>query len=879
MADDVIITGLSGIEMWATEKSVQSLINEISSFKSQTQAQKDQIIKSIIDGVSSLNSAMNNSGATGGGTSDLVATNLVNAINNLNNSIGNIKNNTYSNVPNIASGYTYQNNMPTQSGIGGAVPGARLINDEYASISAKASAFIYNSSRSFASAIGITLPPLNELRKTLFLLPIAAVAGLTKVLVDQGAMYRDLYKNAILYMNSNDDSASSMGKFVSAALKAQMTMTDLSTIMQKYSRVVNREGLDSFATMVAHFKETGYVFGYTTQESAEYLAEYMDQLRNSGALHLMTQQQIMIGAQKQMQQTNELSRAMGITTKEFEEQRKNIASSEGYQSALLSLPEELRRKAGPAMQSVGAALGELGGPFQTLILKAIQSPTLMMGDELAKAAMAMGDQEFIYGVQRFAENIRNGGEVTQESIMSLMGSIGNMGKNLQGNDVLMAGLQKYGYNVNQYAGGILKASEIHANYNKNASKEQDGYIKAMSALSSSVTFIKNIFNQVIGGLWGNKQFVDQITKMMNNLRDTLTGSVPEMTEGLSNLILKVGHFATELLPKIIDAFSKLADFIGNYLTPMLESEGEKLGNDTRSFGEKLIAYGAATVVGLVGLNVGMSMAANALFNVARTGVSIGPMWASIAGWGGKLAESFKLIFTGTDVMAKSGGILSTIGGILKPFTSFTKFLGPITILFDGFLGLLRGITEFNPDNIGGSIVNIFLRISQGVAEGLMKPIELLVAAIYYAYKKIISFGADDITFSDALKSTSFLSNALAGKFDETSNILTGNKNNTPSAIENQQEIGQIRSETNNTTNNNNQKEIIKAEKESKETKEKETATRTEFYEKSTQINKELVSILEDIRSLARNTDTNQQDILTQLRKMNTQLGNVYNKAQ
>lgn len=861
MTTDVIITGFdSGVESWATETTLKSLINEIKDLKRLTSDQTSTLVSSITS-----NTGNNNNPAPIGSA-------LISTLRTLNDNILELSDDIRSNNVarnNTASGRSGGNNTYT---------GPR--GNEYHSLAAVRSGLNADSNSfqklntsilKLADFFSIKLPEING--KTITKSIMVLFADIAGELINQGSMYRSLYNQGVLFREAQDNSVTAMGKFASAATMIGLPFNDLSEVMTKYSRVVNREGLMSFANMAKRVSEAGTEFGLTTSESTEYLAEYMDQQRNFGNLHNMTQSQVIAGAQMQMKYTLDFSRAIGLTTKELEENRKNLSQNKDMQSALLSLPAELRKRVGPAVEQMIAGMGAISTPFANMMVKFVENPSLALGDELTLLAQRMGPSgsRAVSALQEFGTMVRSGAvnSSNQAAIMkNLISAFANMGNDIEGTE-LAAAFERLGVDVKMMQVEINKAKEAQANANKKGPMESDAVIQGMTRVKSAFTNLRNIFDQIIAKFWESPKAVDMLTNMLNKVSKVLSDNQGKIVEFAEKMVL----LADSYLPKLITAISEAADFLeGLFPSKQLnqkQDDFKKQAEGGQGFWNTLGAYAAAAFVGVTSAGTVATTTLKAMFGDFKVGMKLALDTVTSSAMSGL----FK-IFNGSKIAGTLeifiGGPVKALGGI------FRSISGPLTIFFialDAFKGMLVGISEFNTNNIIGSIGNIFLRITQGIYNGILDSVSMIFAAFNYAiYNGLAKFGVGEgRTWEQSVRETD-MKEMFGGKefFDNLSNRLTGNA---PAEVtEKHTQINkETKTESTQTTESKNQQKITET---TKIEREKENT----YREKNTEINNKLASSMDDLLSATKQNQDLFREMVDTMRRLNTNLGNAYNNG-
>ena len=778
----VDITGLNGTPPpeWANEATTKLLLAEIQRLYGVTDTELKKISASLIAGA-----------AGGGGTANPA---LLTAIRDLQLAI------------------TANTNSTTGGGSGGTRrpntnPGAGSLNQIANELNpdvklGPAGNVLWKTFQLLSSVVGVNIPAFDNLKGALIGTATAISTEVFNTFIDQGKLYTDLYKSGLLFSTAQEKNVSSMGKFGTAADTIGISFGDLSNVMKNHSKVINRDGIQAFSSMANSFKKVGQEYGYTASESTEYLASYMEQQRLANTLNLMSEAQIRAGAANQMKSSMELARAFGLTTKELEDSKSKMADSLDLQTAMASLPDNIQKQSGDLIRNMTAGFelagGQMGSEMSNLLLHAISQPTTVAGEEMFQAfnMMGVGGQEAARRMVTLAEHVRSG-TATQEEANMLMESIGKINSSMSNEQ------RQYLTNLAQHNSSIRTLISLSTNYNQQLATQQakekylnDGVIDKMTGFASVYEKLKDTMNSVVDALWRNTDFVDAISAAMEKFSTYMTDK--KTTDAIT-------LFATTLVesvPKIVKHLLDIAKFFGLVL-PGAETEPEKVGEkkgekkpeeqDSRTMTQRLLA-------GLAGIGVAYVSWKQVLtkgFTTLFTGMKIpfGPDWLKNLFTGGPtmIKDSIKMLFSGISTIFTSGGmgIMAKISGIIQmiksPFMLFAgigKLFGPLSLIISGFIGMIKGIFEFNTDHTIGSMFNIILRIVQGVVmDGIVGFFNLLCTGVKYIIAKIpgLNYFMDDDTkqqsFGEMMDNTAIgQGSAWVNKqFDKSSNILTGNK--------------------------------------------------------------------------------------------------------
>lgn len=618
-----------------------------------------------------------------------------------------------------------------------------------------------------------------------------AAGALTTIgykLVEQSNMYRELYASGLLYKESADGMPTSFTKITNAALAAGVPINEFAETLRKHARVINKDGIEKFASMSREVSKYADIYGMTNQESSEYLAEYMEQQRASNTLSTMSRDQVLAGAKKQIETAMEFSRTMGIATKEMLKTKSELADSVNMKTALMSVREDIRGPMGDILKDIGSTLNTASGTesFNNLFLKMVEKGNLAMDSEEYRAlSVTQSGQQLNDILMTMAEQIKAGTITTaeaQEQMKELGPLMGDLGKVMSSEGLI----DSYGKTLTSFkdmAVGAATYSEQLKNANK-APKTNEEAAKEVTNLASGIKYFRDILNQVIGGMWESTAFVESIQNGLSRFSAYWEGGGQEQT---IKVLQRLAVVIVDHLPIVIDAIVSVADWLTGFFGDVEEPNTENVNafnQFTNSFLGTVLNWYAVFKVSMFG----MKTIIGDIFTTGGKGLRD----ALSSAWG-----LFKGVFTGAfSTMLSgffSGNLLTTmLRGIVAPFT----------LAISSAIGMFDGIMNFDISNVLGSIVNIFLSAGQGLVEGVLAIPAFIENVLAFAWENIKSIlsGNGAVSWEESKKnnpsSVEKLTNLIVESTFERSREIVGVKTNKQRAeeslvAEKQKEMSQV----------------------------------------------------------------------------------------
>lgn len=507
---------------------------------------------------------------------------------------------------------------------------------------------------------------------------ISAVGTFAGALTNQLGMMLEINQAGMNLVSSVDGVASGLGTFSNAAMTANLSFKELNEIQKKYGNTLNVYGVQKFAAASKTFSDKMVSLGATSEESAEFLADYLDlnrqvQLTNSQNLAKQTQQSMtlfenfdgmskVLGISKQQMLDNVAASIKASTATSFYLQ----SAGEGVNNAFMNLGSVV---SGPETEQLRNALFDLGSEMFTARSELFNA----FAGTSAGAAQSF---------EKFRLEMQSGAAVSKNTSIDVLKKIANANEDvlriMNPADSAQAKVWK------MQAMLTLKNMEEEEKFNKMGLDDRKTYyeqqLKSAASFSNAWKQITSVFERIIGGLFENGPFVKAISAFLAELSKTAEDTMPDITKALTSILLNltpwIGKIA-EWIKSFNDTVEKTKDF------DVVEMIKGKLTEFTDYLSSELVwDIGKAIAVGLAGGAVA-AMAGKFIFG------SLGKLFEKIGGpapgpgegpgGGGALGS------LGRGIGGLGGGIISgLLGGIATGLIAFSDPLVAAGALGFGF---------------------------------------------------------------------------------------------------------------------------------------------------------------------------------------------------
>lgn len=628
MVDEVRIVD-SDLPAWATEQTLTNLVSAIKDLKNLTASQGESVKNSL------TKMATTKDGNPKDALSEIERI-FANNKSGIDESVGNV----YSNMGDAA-------NSLEQTSIKSKIYNTIMDNGE---------AVMFK----FGKAIGLSTKSLGSLETAIWALGVKlfnlTVGGITASL----SMYMELYKSGMLYNNMVGSTTHGLGVLGQAAINAGMPVTMMGELLKKFNTSIQRFGIEGFGMIAKNTQALGATLGLSASESAESLAQYMDNARKAGTLSTMTMEQVQKNAVVQMRATMDFAREMNTTTDVLKESQAKIMDSAEFKSGMATIPAEIRAKMGDvASQMLGMfdakGMGEVGQELMQVMAKG----PLAMGDKFMTDLMSLGPSGNMVANQilQLGQSFKDG-NITQEEMVArskdLMKSLGEMSKDTSVGDIV-GKFAMFGEDLSKYNSLAAAGLEASADIQKEKQEHDDKIAKSMSNQKTALERITNIFGDIGAQFFANDDFVEKF------------GTVLDI---VSNGMMKLADIIVEHMPEIVK-------FVGDVVVGLVSfaenlAAGKSVFNDVKSWMQTLgIVFG---VFGVLFDGVGKIVT---IFNLAASGI-------------GYLMTALELAFLPV------AAIVIAVGGALY--------------------GLYDGFANYKPENLWAGFKNIFISLVKGITD-------------------------------------------------------------------------------------------------------------------------------------------------------------------
>lgn len=639
MVDDVRIVG-SDLPAWATENTLKDLVKSISDLKGLTSTESAGIRKAI--------ETLNASGGKGTDSTSDALSKLEGIFGkNANNAADSKKVNDVHN--NLADAANEMQNSTIKSRI-------------YNSILDYGQASMFK----FGKAVGLSTDSMGSLQGVV----IGLAAELFKLTVGgikaSLDMYMELYKSGLMYNNMVGSATHGLGVLGQAATNAGTPVMAMAGLLKKYSETISRYGVESFGMIASKVRDLGSSLGLSASESANALAEYMDNQRRMGTLNSMSMDQVEKNAYIQMRTTMDFAREMGVSTDLLKENQKKIADSTEFKAGLATIPAEIRAKMGGVASQILAMFDAKGmGDAGKELMQVMAKGQLARGDKFMTDLMSLGPK----GAQAANQMLELGesfkrGNISQEEMIKrsqgIMASMGNLSKDSNIGE-FMAKMGVAGNNLDYLSSTFAAAAEAEADRKSGKSDKDDEIAKSMANMKTVWDKFTNIFTDIGTKLFGNQKFVDSLTYILSNISEKMMELMPVLEAKLPTIIQYIGDMSISLV---------------NFINDL--AEGKSIFND-------------------------------------------------FSAWMKTLGVIFGVLFVGIgNIITVGGWLVQGITWLMGAFEiALLPLIGVFALVGSVIYGLIDGFMNYDADNIWGVVANIFISGVKGIFDMVFGVINFL----------------------------------------------------------------------------------------------------------------------------------------------------------
>lgn len=388
---------------------------------------------------------------------------------------------------------------------------------------------------------------------------MAAVEALVDSLLSSIKGYTTAFKSGLTFTNMMGSAEAGMKTFVSAANLTNMSMQELGELTGDYARAINEMGLGAFAKTSRTVSKFGKEFGLTAQESAEYLAGYIEQQRLQGTLDRLQGAEAAKRAKANLEAATHFSQILGLSADAMQKEMNARSESVEMQRALLNVNVASKDALNLAMNGMSESMKEAS-------LDMLSVPEGMeTKSESYQNMVRLGMQKTAAQMVELTRSARNG-TLTQEEAASQMLKLNKQAA------------QEYEANkgfINQVSvanaelGGFGKDIGIHAKQYIESAKDKDkaeknGYAKSMSLWQDTIKRFTNFFDRVLGDMITDefiKNFNSALTEVENimaklatdfkssGFMEAIPGLLNELP-GLFEVVVKGFRWLGEFMSKV-----------------------------------------------------------------------------------------------------------------------------------------------------------------------------------------------------------------------------------------------------------------------------------------------------------------------------------------
>ena len=386
---------------------------------------------------------------------------------------------------------------------------------------------------------------------------IAMVDIMVKAITNTTKSYADAYKAGVSFSNLYGSAESGLKAFTATANSANLTMEELANLSGEYAMVMNQLGIKTFGSVSKEVSKFGSQFGLTAEESAEYLASYLEQQRLQGTLDRIQNSNAAKRAKANLQLTTQFAQTLGISTDAMKEQLAAQSESIDTQRALINVSDASK----DALQV--AFTGMADGTQQALKEMLAVPEGMEAGSEKYQQIMTLYGQDAAETFANFARAAKNG-TLTEENAAKMTDKLNgtmvdayNRNKDFVNSMTFAdASLAELGKEMYIQSNQFLKASKVIDDASTN------GFAQMFSVWSDTFKDFKEFFNRLFGDLL-TEDFVERINASMKEVQNVL-GAFGEnlKTSGFIEAIPGLIEKLPPLFAALVKGFQWLGVFMG-----------------------------------------------------------------------------------------------------------------------------------------------------------------------------------------------------------------------------------------------------------------------------------------------------------------------------
>jgi hypothetical protein len=450
---------------------------------------------------------------------------------------------------------------------------------------------------------------------------------------------------------------------MTASAGLNMSMDQFASLATEHARTINKFGIQEFQAGALGIRDSMMGLGLTTSETSEYLADYLETQRLTGAMAQMSGNQQAQAAQRLMSQTDSLAVAFGASREAVLDGVVKAYDDPMIQATLRGLPQGAKEAFDKSMAFFSASVPAMADSIQELMGSAIPQMT-----DAYQNAMQAGVPGVATAMMEFTNNIKAGmdSEEARNKLLSKMATQDTHRLRI----LASAG--------DENAKSMLAQVEQAKQAMEARKLETEAEKKARLENQKSASGVRQAFEQL--GTFGDK--------VMAGLLGSLGGSggVEAGVKKLSGVV------------------SDFANWLGDTAIPSAIKFGEAMGP-------------VVSGLGLVGSAIG------SVFGVFRDiGVGLGEVAGHIVMNFDDIGENFKHLIKGMglallDILptGMSDGILSFFNGVTEMFSGVSRaidnlmdggsIIGFLGEMFDGLLQMVTYPITALIDYIGGTDIS------------------------------------------------------------------------------------------------------------------------------------------------------------------------------
>jgi len=327
-----------------------------------------------------------------------------------------------------------------------------------------------------------------------------------------------------------------IGGTIQASANLNMSLSKFAEMTTQYTRTMNKVGIKGFTKTVSTMSTGMRQFGYTTSESAEFLAGYLETQRMQGVLGQQSEAQRASSAKELMKQTDELSVAFGTSKDEILSGLNKAYDDPQIKATLRSLPQEAQKAFRKSQVFLNAASPALASSVAEMVGSAV--PTMTSSFQTAVQAGVPG---VATAMQEYAQKIKDGTETEADRRKML--------QKMAHADVGILRIQAAAGNASAQAmlSQVMAAKEAEEQY----ATETPAEAKKRRLDQETAAAVKTVREQF--AVFGDK---------------VMAGLLVAFPGGVENLTKKIGLLATWVGEKLIPGIIDFAKWIGSAISYM-----------------------------------------------------------------------------------------------------------------------------------------------------------------------------------------------------------------------------------------------------------------------------------------------------------------------